>query len=397
MHKEERPKLSTEVEFLTALRKQIQAATVNENFEAVRAGIFEYLKIVARNPNEKSRLLVKLLGTYLSQENLAQVSQVEIWNQFKSDVVKSEIQIERSDVEKLESYFKLLSLNLMLDNLDNAIQLASMLRKDFQRNDLAYSVIQPWIHGSHENHPHLNTTLLPILTARRMWSDAENVAQRLMKYAPKVDGSLKYALPAYVGYLLTVFEDTGDLDYLTEVETILAIMELTKMEHSFLMSCISRYQRIVGDLDDAMISRREARDAELASNRQRNLSPSASKFLENSTSGKEFLTWINEVSKETKLEQASKSRYSFSDSQNVEVGFNETGFDSEGYDYTGFNEVGLDRHNFDRNGKLFDPAEFGDQEDPAESARLEEELFEAGLLYERDGYNKDGFEGSGGR
>lgn len=154
MQKEERPKLSTEVEFLTALRKQIQAATVNENFEAVRAGIFEYLKIVARNPNEKSRLLVKLLGTYLSQENLAQVSQVEIWNQFKSDVVKSEIQIERSDVEKLESYFKLLSLNLMLDNLDNAIQLASMLRKDFQRNDLAYSVIQPWIHGSHENHPH---------------------------------------------------------------------------------------------------------------------------------------------------------------------------------------------------------------------------------------------------
>lgn len=77
--------------------------------------------------------------------------------------------------------------------------------------------------------------------------------------------------------------------------------------------------------------------------------------------------------------------------------FDSEGYDSEGYDYTGFNEVGLDRHDFDRNGKLFDPSEFGDQEDPEESARLEEELFEAGLLYERDGYNQDGFEGSGGR
>jgi len=115
-----------------------------------------------------------------------------------------------------------------------------------------------------------------------------------MKYAPKVDGSLKYALPAYVGYLLTVFEDTGDLEYLTEVETILAIMELTSIEHSFLMSCIARYQRIIGDLDDAMISRREARDAELASTSQRNLSPSASKFLEKSVSGNELLTWIND-------------------------------------------------------------------------------------------------------
>ena len=75
--------------------------------------------------------------------------------------------------------------------------------------------------------------------------------------------------------------------------------------------------------------------------------------------------------------------------------FDENGFDSEGYDYTGFNEVGLDRHDFDRNGKLFDPTEYGDQEDPAESARLAEEFFEAGLLYEPDGYNKDGFEGSG--
>jgi hypothetical protein len=293
MQKVERPKSSIEVELLSELRKGIQAATANENFEAVRAGIFEYLKIVARNPNEKSKLLVKLLGTYLSQDNLAQVSQEVVWNQFKSDVIKSEIQVVRRDVEELENYFRLLSINLMLDNLDNAIQLASMLRKDFERNDLAYSVIQPWVYGSHENHPHLNTALLPILTARRMWPDAENVAQRLMKYAPKVDGSLKYALPTYVGYLLTVFEDTGDLDYLTEVETILAIMELTKIEHSFLMSCISRYQRIVGDLDDAMISRRESRDAELPTSGQRNLSPSASKFLENSFSGKEIQTWIN--------------------------------------------------------------------------------------------------------
>ncbi len=76
--------------------------------------------------------------------------------------------------------------------------------------------------------------------------------------------------------------------------------------------------------------------------------------------------------------------------------FDENGFDSEGYDYTGFNEVGLDRHGFDRNGKLFDPTEFGDQEDLEKSAKLEEEFFEAGLLYERDGYNSDGFEGSGG-
>jgi hypothetical protein len=78
-------------------------------------------------------------------------------------------------------------------------------------------------------------------------------------------------------------------------------------------------------------------------------------------------------------------------------GFDSDGFDQEGYDYTGFDKYGLDRHDFDRNGKLFDPSEFGDQEDPEESARLEKELFEAGLLYERDGYNKEGFEGSGGR
>jgi hypothetical protein len=295
MQKVEQPKSSIEVELLSELRKGIQEATANENFKAVRAGIFAYLKIVTKNPNEKSRLLVKLLGTYLSKDNLAQVSQEAVWDQFKSDVVKSEIQVVRRDVEELENYFRLLSVNLMLDNLDNAVQLASMLRKDFERNDLAYSVIQPWVYGSHENHPHLNTALLPILTARRMWSDAENVAQRLMKYAPKVDGSLKYALPTYVGYLLSVFEDTGDLDYLTEVETILAIMELTKIEYSFLMSCISRYQRIVGDLDDAMISRRKSKDAQLASTSQRNLSPSASKFLENSVSGKEIRNWIDEL------------------------------------------------------------------------------------------------------
>ncbi len=76
-------------------------------------------------------------------------------------------------------------------------------------------------------------------------------------------------------------------------------------------------------------------------------------------------------------------------------GFDSDGFDQEGYDYTGFNEYGLDRHDFDRDGKLFDSTEFWEQEDPEESARIAEEQFQAGLLYDRDGYNKDGFEGSG--
>lgn len=287
--------LSTEVESLSRIRKEIQEATAKDDFESARTGLLQYLKLVLKNPNEKPRLLAKLLGTYLSEETLKQATQENKWNEFKNDILKNEIHVVRRDIEELDNYFKLLSINLMLDNLDNSIQLASLLRKDFERSDLAYSVIKPWIYGSHENHPYLNTTLLPILTERKMWVDAENVARRMMKYAPKVDGSIKYALPAYVGYLLTVFEDTGDLDYLTEVETILAIMELTKIEHSFLMSCLSRYQRIVGDLDAAMISRRKARDAELSTSSQRNLSPSASKFLENSVSGKEIQTWIDEL------------------------------------------------------------------------------------------------------
>ena len=74
--------------------------------------------------------------------------------------------------------------------------------------------------------------------------------------------------------------------------------------------------------------------------------------------------------------------------------FDENGFDSEGYDYTGFDQGGYDRHGFDREGNQIDLFDF---EDTVESARLEEELFEAGLLYERNGYNKEGFEGSGGR
>jgi hypothetical protein len=134
--------------------------------------------------------------------------------------------------------------------------------------------------------------LLPILLDENKHSEADQAAIRLMTYSPKVDGALKFALPTYASYLMSLFEKMGDLDLLSEVETILAVMPSSEVEPSYYKHCLSRFYKIVGNKELAQAVYAEA-DGE-ARETIRNLSPSASKFLTKSKVGQEFADWLNE-------------------------------------------------------------------------------------------------------
>lgn len=277
---------------LSDSRKNILKYVKSYDFIAARKEILKVLKGLNKPSDEKSYYLRKLFGSYLTNNSLHSQSINSIFNDFKQDITNSGIGITKSEVYAIRNLMSIFVANISIDELDACNQLASLLRKDFERPDLAYEILKPWMYGEHENSTHLNTTLLPILTANGKYRDAEMVAERLMRFAPRVPKSLPFALPAYSNFLLTMFQITGDLTYAEEVETILAVMTSAGVPESFALKCQARYFSILGEkeLSHNLFEESSLKDV---GESVRKLSPSAARYLENSKVGIEFANWIN--------------------------------------------------------------------------------------------------------
>jgi hypothetical protein len=273
-------------------RKNILQFVKNNDFISARKEILKVLQGLHKPSKERSNYFRKLFGSYLTSDTFDLHSMDSIFNQFKQDITKSDIGITKSEVEAIRNSMRIFGANISIDQLDSSNQLASVLRRDFDRPDLAYQVLKPWMFGVHENSPHLNTTLLPILIENGKFRDAEMVAERLMRFAPIVHSSMPFALPAYSNYLLTMFKTTGDFTYAEEAETILAVMTSAGVPESIALKCQARYFSILGEKE---LSHNLYEDALLDESEEstRKLSPSAVQYLENSKVGIEFANWIN--------------------------------------------------------------------------------------------------------
>ena len=268
-------------EINATLRREIDSKWASGEYLAARELILRYLSDNWLGGATR-RYYRLLFATYFDDEEIKEQNLSNLWKafQFRFRLAQFKIYVSDSDEKELQDLVELLKANFDVDALDAAVQSASILRKEFRRPDLALVILGKYLRNSSPNSPHFNVILLATYLDLHKLEEAEIIARRLMKYANIVDGAMKFALPVYSRFLLTEFARTGDFEYADKAKVVIEEMPVFGVGEDYYLRCLMRYQSAVGE---GLAARETSqRIGHLNESNERNISPSAARFLEKS-------------------------------------------------------------------------------------------------------------------
>jgi hypothetical protein len=259
-------------------RLQIHSLWDDSQYESARDCIVDYLREMSTSAPSRRYYLRLILASFFSLSKLDSEGVRKSWNLFESFMKTTNLNVSKNEVIETRSKLNGLVVGFYADALDSDIQLASLLRNDFRRADLALVILKRHMINGVMNTPYFNNTLLATLVDLKMLDEAKPISENLMKFSSMVPGSIERVLATQCRYLLEVFVSTGDLDYLDEAGKIIDRMPGSGVEQSFYLKCLARYLSLRGDKDKSAQAFDDSQ--RLSKAKERVLAPSSFKLLE---------------------------------------------------------------------------------------------------------------------